>query len=281
MSFLKELKNQLLVQIMMTGNMKKLLLILLLPLFVCCSKDDGDYSNNDTNDLTDDTSNNDNNNSNNLYTIELKKLFKNKDNLINGSSVNRWGYVEQYGTGNKQHRSVDTLIIDFSVDNGGNSNYYVANTDPFDHPYEYIRYIKVINYSSSKKLIFGDAFKFDEEKNNCTSGMIFSAWLNGNGATTDHDAMGYFNSNLSEDEIKSLTDLSSTNGNQPFIKVNPSYENEFLKLQMYQQPFGVNFPNGLEVGDNITYNTKIENCNGDNSSTIHKSNYKVVSINVE
>ena len=266
--------------------MKKLLLLLLFPLIVCCSKDNGDYSNNATNDLPDDTSNNDNNNSNNLYTIELKKLFKNKDNLINGSSVNRWGYGEQYGTGNKQHRSVDTLIIDFRVANSGYlenyvAKYYVTNTDPFDHPYEYIKYIKVINYSSSKKLSFGDAFKFDEEKNNCTSGMIFSAWLNGNGVATDHDAMGYFNSNLSEDEIKSLTDLSSTNGNQPFIKVNPSYENEFLKLQMYQQPFDNKFPNGLNVGDNITYSTMIENCNDDNSYPTYNSNYKVVSIAVE
>ena len=175
-------------------------------LFISCTSDDGDNTSN-LPDYGDNTSNQ-NVNTNKLYTIELKKLFKTKDNLINGSYVHRWGYGEQYGTGNKQHRSVDTLIIDFRVASTGQSRYNVVNTDPFDHPYEYVRYIKVINYSPSKKLIFGNEFKFDEDKNNCTSGMIFSGWLNGNGVATDHDAMGYFNSNLSEDEIKSLTDLS-------------------------------------------------------------------------
>lgn len=252
--------------------MKKLLFLFATLLLISCSSGDVDNSSNSSN-LSDDT--------NKLYTIELKKLFKTKDNLINGSFVNRWGYLEQYGTGNKQHRSVDTLIIDFSVDNNGNSNYYVVNTDPFDHPYEYTRYIKVINYSPSKKLTFGDEFIFDEDKNNCTSGMIFSGWLNGNGFATDHDAMGYFNSNLSEDEIKSLTDLSSTNGNQPFFKVEPTYENEFLELKMYKQPFDVNFPDGLNVGDLILYNTTIENCDGDNNIPKHKSEYEVVSISIE
>lgn len=251
--------------------MKKLLFLFAILLLFSCSSDAVDNSSN----LSDDT--------NKLYTIELKKIFKAKDNLMNGSFAHRWGYGEQYGTGNKQHRSVDTLIIDFSYEKTTSyTKYYnVVNTDPFDHPYEYIRYIKVIDYTPLKKLRFGDAFIFDADRNNCTSGMIFSAWLNGNGVATDHDAMGYFNSNLSEDEIKSLTDLSSTDGNQPFFKVEPTYENEFLELKMYKQPFDVDFPNGLNVGDLILYDTTIQNCDGDNNIPKHKAEYEVVSISIE
>ena len=86
---------------------------------------------------------------------------------------------------------------------------------------------------------------------------------------------------FTEDEIKSLPDLSSTNGNHPFFKVEPTYENEFLELKMYKQPFDVDFPNGLNVGDLILYDTTIQNCDGDNNIPKHKAEYEVVSISIE
>jgi hypothetical protein len=262
--------------------MKKLLFLFSAIVFISCSGDDNDYSLVEDNTTNSDSNSTDTgNNSNNLYIIELKKIFKSKQHLFEDIYQYRWGYNNEYGTGYKKHCSLDTLIIDFNIKTNFTSvsDYYVSRGDQFDHPYEYIRYIKVLNYSPNKKIYFDREFLFDKEIN-CSSGMIFSAWFNGSVAN-DHDAMGYFDSNLSEEEINSLTDLNSTNNFQPFIKVTPKFENEFRELKMYQQPFDANFPNGLNAGDLITYSTMIENCDGDNGHSSYDSEYEVISISIE
>ena len=260
--------------------MRKLLFLFSALLFISCSSEDELF--NDNNQPTDIDTNNPNNgnDSNNLYTIELKKIFKSKEFLFKDLYQHRFGYNNEYGTGWKKHCSLDTLVIDFNIiTNSYSKNHFVSHSSQFDHPYEYIKYIKVLNYSPHKKIFFDRNFLFDKEIN-CSSGMIFSAWFNGSVAT-DHDAMGYFDSNLSEEEINSLTDLTSTNNFQPFIKVTPTFENEFRELKMTQQPFDVNFPNGLNKGDIITYSTMIENCDEDNSYSVYDSEYEVVSISIE
>jgi hypothetical protein len=203
------------------------------------------------------------------YNIILRKIYRPKfDSSLTGFFGNN--------VTNKSslHKSVDTVLIDFS------KQAYFSKPSGGAGAYEYVNYIKVVNFSSDpnsgQKIAIDRNFNVEDcienpnSYKNCEPNGIY--YKKGN------DIVAYNSSNISEDQLNNLTRLNFQPYNKTkFFKKISSTSHNLLSFTIFKQPFDINFPNGLKVGDETTYSTVIRHTSS-SSRILEKLPYVAIKV---
>ncbi len=173
-----------------------------------------------------------------------------------------FGDTGEYGF--KGHKSIDTLLIDLNDKD-------ISIVPPSKKgAYEYVNYIKVINYSSNQNSNSKITISRDFYLNDCPDVLYKNCEPNGVFFKKGNDIVAYNESNISEDQLDKLTNVKF------FEKIKDTMH-YWLDFTIGKQPFDEYFPDGLNVGDVVDYQTIIS-YTSNTSGTSQKLPYTVFKV---